>query len=300
MLSPEPIVAGGDLPSSNPRAEKAQRATPWWLWPHLWSLDAPLVAVAWQHWWARAAGVRIAWPEAAALALAVWLIYLADRLADAGHHSPAEHGTARHAFYRARGTVVRPLVASIGLLLTAGTPSLLSTREFSAGLGLLALAAGYFWMIHRWTRRAWTALLPKEAAVGGLFALGSFLFVGVRAASLQAAVPPAVLGFAVLCFLNCALITRWENSQRDQRDPASLPNAFPRVVAHLGLGCWALAAAALGGWCLQGDPVFLPLAVSAGLLGLLDGNRASLSVDALRVWADVVLLTPWCFPAFVW
>lgn len=296
---PAASAADGERLTSPSRVEADLRGTPWWLWPHLWSLDAPLVAVTWQQWWARSTGTRMTWPEGAVLALAVWMIYLADRLVDSGRHCPTEHGTARHAFYRRRRAVVRPLVVSVGLGLTAATPTLLSAPEFAAGLALLALAAGYFWMTHRWTWRPWTALWPKEAAVGGLFALGSFLFVEVRAAGYRGTVPWALLGFAILCFLNCALITRWESSQRDRRDPGSLTNAFPRLVKNLGWGCWLLAAASLGGWCSQGDPVFLPLAASAVLLGLLDRKRLTLSVDALRVWADVVLLTPWCFFAWV-
>ena len=48
----------------------------WWLMPSLLSLDAPVVAVAWQHLIATALNVRLDLVTRVALALAVWSIYL--------------------------------------------------------------------------------------------------------------------------------------------------------------------------------------------------------------------------------
>ncbi len=67
-----------------------------WLWPNLISLDAPVVAVLWQMFFARCFGVRIDFTLAALLMLSVWLIYVADRVLDA-HRRPS--GIARHQFY---------------------------------------------------------------------------------------------------------------------------------------------------------------------------------------------------------
>ena len=268
-----------------------------WIYPHLWSLDAPLVAVVWQRWWARAAGASLDWRRETVLALAVWLIYLADRLADSRGGACVDHGTARHAFAGTWRTVLGPLAGGIALFLMVATPRWLSTREFWAGLGLLALAGGYFAGVHRWRRR-WTAFLPKEAAVGGLFALGSFLFVGLRLTTGGGLLTAAVAGFAALCFLNCALISRWEKSLRDRRDPASLCNAFPRLTCRLGVACWGLAAGAVGlGWWTR-DAALCPLAVSAALLGVLDAARARVSPDARRVLVDAALLSPVIFLLF--
>jgi hypothetical protein len=58
------------------------RRTPWWLWPHVLSLEAPLVAVLWQRALAHAHGIRLTPMLDAGLALACWVIYVIDRTLD--------------------------------------------------------------------------------------------------------------------------------------------------------------------------------------------------------------------------
>ncbi len=268
------------------------------MWPHLWSLDAPLVAVVWQHWWAHAARVNLPLSRDITLGLAVWLIYLADRLADVARAGPLgwpEYGTARHAFYARARRAASGLVLVLSCALTVLTPMTLSAREFGMGLGMLGAAGGYFWLAHRWSAPRWTAILPKEAAVGGLFALGTALFVLCCKGRADGELVTLMLMTAVVFALNCALISRWEACERDRRDPSSLQNAFPRMTAQLGrVGLW-LAVAAGGVALLVRSDSLLPVAVSAGGLALLDLYRNRFSADALRVLADLMLLTPVCF-----
>jgi hypothetical protein len=90
--------------------------TPWWLWPHVLSLEAPLVAVLWQRVLAQAHGVRLTPMLDAGLALACWLIYLADRTLDTFSAKPGSALDTRHAFYRRHRRVlllgVMPAAAS--------------------------------------------------------------------------------------------------------------------------------------------------------------------------------------------
>src|SRR3954451_15813809 len=75
----------------------------WWLWPNLLGLDAPLVAVVWQALFARTVHVTLFPAARLALALAVWAVYLADRLLDcaSSEASGATSGEAgRHVFCR--------------------------------------------------------------------------------------------------------------------------------------------------------------------------------------------------------
>ena len=62
---------------------------PWWLWPNLLSLDAPLVALAWFWMFAKAWGV-VSLPVSLpiTMALAVWAIYAVDRVVDSRKSSP--------------------------------------------------------------------------------------------------------------------------------------------------------------------------------------------------------------------
>ena len=66
-----------------PRVVPAEHRKPLWLYPNLLSLDAPLVAVAWLHVFARTWRLDYhPWEAYVTLGLAVWVIYVADRLLD--------------------------------------------------------------------------------------------------------------------------------------------------------------------------------------------------------------------------
>jgi len=64
------------------------------------SLDAPLVAVLWQEALSRAHHVKLLPGCNLALGLAVWLIYIVDRVLDGCGASRSEILSPRHAFYR--------------------------------------------------------------------------------------------------------------------------------------------------------------------------------------------------------
>lgn len=295
MIEGKKIVAApgdkefADLPSPPPTA------VPLWIWPHLLSLDAPAVAIGWQAWWAHVGGVRLGWAHHAILGLSVWMIYLADRLADTLRASPEEWGTQRHDFSHRRRVLPAALLTGAVASLLVLTPRSLSGPEFAGGAMLLGVAGVYFWLIHG--RDGWPLRAPKEAVVGGLFAAGTGYFVAFRAG------PSWLLGirvvlFGALCFLNCALITRWERTLRDRQDRRSLLNAFPGLTERLGFAAAALAAtAALAGVAARQPWTFAPLVLSAGGLVALDAGRSRIPASKLRVLADVALLTPW---AFVW
>lgn len=265
----------------------------WWLWPHLLSLDAPLVAVVWERWWANAVDVHLPGGCELILGLGVWTVYIADRLADTAPLASDEHKTTRHAFYRQWHQAMRLTVAAVFAGLVWLAPSLLPVRQLLAGLCLLSLMGAYFWSIHRQATRDWPRFVPKEAVVGGMFAVGTGFFVLAHWRQVSLALLIALPMFAALCFFNCALITNWERNPLDARELSSLLNAFPRLVAKLRAGCLALALLAL--FCTAVIPsgaVFIPMTVSALLLSGLDWCSDRFSADALRVLADAVLLTP--------
>jgi hypothetical protein len=260
----------------------------WWLWPHVLSLDAPIVAVVWQHWWATIAGAKLLWFHDVILALAVWMIYLADRLADTRNavcHAPE---TARHAFSARHRRALTPLLACVVLFLTVLTPAALSRREFEAGLGLLLVAGGYFWLIHRPQRSRQVGPASKEAFVGAIFALGTAFFATWRSGPPSALVLGSEVMFALLCFLNCALITQWEGAATE---PDSHLSRF-RPSGRLGIGCMWLAAAAGLLAIGSGSAALAPIALGALALAWLDRQRAWFSPNALRVLADLALLAP--------
>jgi hypothetical protein len=287
-----------------PRAQvfREQRPAPAWLWPNLLSLDAPLVAVGWEMLAARCYGVSVALSTTLCLALAVWLIYVADRVLDVRRSEQKRPEAARHRFYRAHGrTFLAPLAA--GSLIGAWLAwRYLDAATFRHGLWLLGAIAAYFAAVHLVPvrRRGW---FPKELAVAALFAAGCFLPVwrGGRPPWL-AMILPWIL-FAVICWINSATIeyTEWERlRERRQDTPHPWSVALGQHTATAAI-CVALVAI-----------VFVPLVAASGarqlllavVLGGLDlaalgGYKDRLSADAVRVLADLALLAPVVLLAFL-
>ncbi len=260
-------------------------ATRFWLWPNLLSLDAPAVAVLWQILFARCFGVPVDALAALLLLVTVWLIYSADRTLDAWR---GECDTQRHEFYRRHWRDLLPLwVAVLGL---AGWLAAIHLKPglFLRGTILLTAVATYFAVVHcrfhfrfhpfalagAGTRSRW----PKEAVVGVLFALGASLVAwGKVKTSADAA---TILLFSALCWMNCVAIQKWEGEGLDWS---------PGIAASL-LACAAgillyAHRPVLGGAEMASACAFL----------LLDRVRPRLSADALRVLADVALLSPVLF-----
>lgn len=289
---PATIIERLSVPRVWPPKTDGVRQPPW-LWPHLLGLDAPVVALVWQDWWSRCAHVPLRPGERFVLGLGVWLIYLADRVADVTRDRPEEAGTARHAFAAARRRPLFSLGLALAACLVVLAPCVLPQGEFWSGLGLLGAVGTYFWLIHRGAVPGWTRWFPKEAVVGGMFALGTAFFAGWRSASAPGPLLTGSVLFGAVCFLNCALITAWERSLRDRRDPGSLLNAFPRLVnGGLAPLCGLTALLALAAALAGNTFLPLPIALAAVALAGLDRWQRALPADGLRCLADAVLLTP--------
>jgi len=244
--------------------------TRFWLWPNLLSLDAPVVAVLWQVFFARCFQMPIDALAAFLLLLTVWLIYTADRTLDAWK---GECQSPRHEFYRRHWRSLLPAwVAILGLTGWLATERL-APSLFQRGAILLAAVAVYFLLIHI-GRRHW----PKEAAVGVLFALGASL---VAWGNVKTPVDVAtILLFSGLCWMNCVAIQKWEGER---------PDWSPRAAA-IWLACAAGVLLCAHRPVLGGAEM-----ASACAFVWLGWVRRRLSTDAVRVLADVALLSPVLF-----
>jgi hypothetical protein len=238
-----------------------------WLWPNLLSLDAPLVAVLWQVLFLRCFHVPGSTLPAVLLVSAVWLIYAADRALDSWRGAGSR---PRHEFYRRHWRAVLPVWGAVFMASACLAWTSLSPVLWARGLWLCAAVALYFVAVHllpvRW---------PKEAAVAVLFALGASLAAWTRVRSASDVL--TVLLFCCLCWINCLAIEQWE--QGSHRWPVG-------VLA----GGVALAAILL----LSQERPILGSAEAASAMAFvwLDRSRCRLSPDALRVLADVALLSP--------
>ncbi len=237
-----------------------------WLWPNLLSLDAPLVALLWQILFARCFHARVDLLPSVLLVAAVWLIYAADRTIDAWMGAA---GRPRHEFYRRHWRALLPLwifvlASGAALAWMRLTPELL----FS-GVALGGAVALYFILLHCGIFQK-----TKEGAVAILFGLGATLsaWPNVR----TAVDIEAIALFSCLCWINCVAIEHWEG---ESEWPIAAPAGFVAIAAAMLLFS---SRPMLGGAVVSSAMAFV----------LLDCARRHFSRDALRVLADVALLSP--------
>lgn len=246
---------------------------PWWLWPNLLALDAPAVAVVWQVFLATIAGVAVPLAASVVLALVVWSAYLVDRASDGRRGAD---GAERHRIagrYPA-AYALAALAALVAAVVVAFTT--LPQSHIEIGLVVFAAAVGYLAAVHLVRAKGLLGRGLKEASVGVVFAAGAAL-------PLLAADEPysnwlaGVVAFAGLCWLNCALISRWEDGP-ERGHPLWLAG----VAGALAVGA-AVGAA---------RPVAVAVVASTAALAALHALRRRISVRANRVLADAVLLSP--------
>jgi hypothetical protein len=261
----------------------------WW---HLLSLDAPTVAALWSWFFARAMHLHLPFLQPLLLALGPWLLYVADRILDGlrkdelreRHHFHARHRTA---FLWAASLIV---VFFAWFVVTRMRPEALRDNSW---VGIFALL--YLFAVHRPTNSARTnpPRLPKELAVAILFAAATAVPAWSRLGATlgKQQLAPAVVFFALLCWINCVSIEKWE---------AGNPHSTTRWASlHLRPIVTMIALFSVAGALLAPSrglmAVYLAALLSSALLFLLDTSSAHVSPLHLRIAADAALLTPLAF-----
>jgi hypothetical protein len=267
------------------------------LW-HLLSLDAPTVAAVWTWFLARANHVHLPVASPVAMALAVWMLYAADRLLDARGLGAAGYSLARgaeleerHFFHHChrQGFLIGIAFAAVALAGLLSRLDAVALRLYSAeGLVL----CGWFVLLHA-TRSAHR--LPKEIAVGLFFAAATFIPTVARRPDLRTTLLPDALLFAALCSLNCLFLYAWEH-EGNRRPLSPAAHVSTRLaLRHLTALAAAVAIAGVGLGVVEqaGDwPVPVACSAAAALLVALDRTRRNLRELTLRAAADLALLTP--------
>jgi hypothetical protein len=275
------------------------------LW-HLLSLDAPTIAALWTWFIASANHVRLPLASTLAMAIAVWMLYAADRLMDARlmdtrfldadptHYEGLE---ARHYFHHRHRSAFFCGILLGSIVLALLLPHL-EPEAIRLYLVLAGLVSVYFLLIHA-TRTAEAQkkvahLLPKEVAVGLFFAAATFIPTVARCPNLRSRLLPFALLFAALCSLNCLFIYAWEH--------AHFPTTHnpPHPITHIALqklpsltALLALSGAAITLFDQRAPwPVPYAIALSAALLLLLHNHRLAIAPVTLRAAADLALATP--------
>ena len=261
---------------------------PWWLWPNLLSLDAPVVALAWYWMFAKAWGlVNLPASLAVTLGLSVWAIYAMDRIIDSRKSSPRASLERRHHFHRKYRwffllAVVIAVAWSIWALLFY-----ISQMVLFYGVFVFFFVICYFAVTFFQKGDHHTGLL-KNTIAGMTFAYG--VAAGVHAYSpifsfIQMVFSWEVLLFGGLCIINMTAIDFWELDGEDGEDAMALIGTAALLLGGVSMYCSMNSDA-------FNKPFFYAIMIGAAGIYLLNKFRNHFDQEARRLWVDLALLFP--------
>jgi len=293
-LAPDGALLCGVLKDDVRVARARSHTTPWWLWWNILSLDAPTVAVVWAVLLARPSHMRLRAADEIVLGLVVWCIYVSDRLFDGLKPTNQRVLRERHLFCAKHRRALTWLLVLAAVAVLWVTADFLAPMEVSAGMKLAAIIGTYMATIHA-GHGSMARFVPKEVAVGILFAVGTTLPAWSRLSefSWNEWIPFGL--FEVLCSLNCLAIECWENELR-YRDWFQSSSPLTRwAETRIDQLAAALAASAFTVILVRRHPVpfgsgLMAISLAALLILLLHRHRNRLSGRALRVLADATLV----------
>ncbi|HXM32068.1 MAG TPA: hypothetical protein VN921_00325 [Chthoniobacterales bacterium] len=279
-------------PRTAQRAVPTRKATPL-VWLNLVCLDAPLVALAWLWLFARTFHVALDLGNCAILFLTAWLIYLADRLADA-LALPGQIPLSRRGEFCLKHR--RPwswTLAAIAIVDAGLIWRTTDSKTFFIGV-LVGMAALIYLILNYSLGRIWSFIPVKEAAIGFLFAAGTLVGLLPDFPAVSPTFVLSALAFGFLCTLNCVSIAVWERELDVGQGKISIATRHPSVQRHLGKLALALALASFFGVMFYPGAalIFGCAGASALLLALLDFIGGAIDQDQRTALADLVLLTP--------
>jgi hypothetical protein len=274
---------------------------------HLLSLDAPTIAALWSWFFARAMRIDLPWHAPVLLALGTWLVYVADRILDGTRADPSTPLRERHLFHARHRNAFLVIASALGGVLTWLILARMSANARYEDTVLFSAALLYLVLVHK-PRLGEINWLPKEIAVGVVFAAATAVPAWSRLDSGRAALFPAIAVFAALCWLNCVAIERWEDLSPAGNLQSPHAHGTTRWTAeHFRMVASALAllSGILAGALVLGSsspdlrktaaPVYLAALTAALFLALIDRHRDNFSTLHLRIAADLALLTPLLF-----
>ena len=268
---------------------------PYWLFPNLLSLDAPLVAVAWLYIFAKTWRVQyLPWVAYVSLGLVVWIIYASDRLLDVAiRDGETETRTARHRFHCQYKRRFYPLILIAAIttviLVVTGIQSTIYNYALMGGI----MVAGFFSLSIFSTKGPDELPYTKNTLAGISFAYGTamlaFAYTGFEMNELLYSAE--FICFAVLCILNISAIDLWQHASLTTDVEVKAIDELALTLPLTLLGAASLIFALKDGE-LTTRPFFYAILTGAALLQILNRIRTRFSMDALRVLADVAMLVP--------
>jgi cytochrome bd-type quinol oxidase subunit 2 len=244
------------------------------------------------------------WVAYVSLGLAVWVIYVADRLLDVSLlGGPSAKLEARHEFHNRHRKLfqITAIAAALVVLILAVTKmpgALFEIFRQDAGVGLLPigalLVAGFFGLSMLSSQQADEVPHTKNILAGITFAFGTAMTAHLfrrEYESMDLLVSREFVCFAVLCILNISAIDLWEHAERSADLEIKASDELALTLPLMLLGAAALLYAVFDSE-QSARPFFYAILTGAALLYILNRKRSQFSMDSLRVLADVALLVP--------
>lgn len=269
-----------------------------WLLPHHLGLDAPVLALAWLHVFARNWRVDYhPWQAYAALALVVWAVRVFVRLLDDSMAGPVNQA-ARHAgtaglMLRHRGWfkgLAWLAVIAAALLVGAELPVDILRYLVFAGI----LLAGFLAATLFPPRGAEEVPYTRNVLAGLAMAYGTAMLAHVYQSSsgpIEMPMSREFLCFSLLCILGMFAIDLWEHSAAARDDESRVADELSLALPLLLLGGGALFFA----WqdtSTTSRPFFYAILTAAALLHVLNRTRARFEAALMPALAGLVLLLP--------
>ena len=276
---------------------------PWWLWPNLLSLDAPLVALAWAWMFSNAWGVvSVPWQLWATLGVSVWIVYVLDRIVDASREGDAKLLDARHHFHRRHSKVFLRVVTVGALFCLYSVLFNLAQTVLQYGLFVLLCAVVYFVIALKKSKSEQSGL-GKNLVAGLTFSYGASAGIHAYSPVLpfgDMVFSSEVLLFAALCVINITAIDFWRLKGEDDEDAAAVLNLGTLLVAgcamYIYISTLNREAFFFNEDYYHEQMFYKPFAVgvlvgSAGFF-LLNQARRKFEAEAYRVLVDVAVAAP--------
>lgn len=277
--------------------------TPWWMWPNLLSLDAPVVAVAWAWMFSKGWGVvSVPWQLWATLGVAVWIIYVLDRLLDVRRSGSPEELDLRHRFHArfAKFFIVFMVVGAVWAL--HSVLFILSGTVLQYGGFVMLCAAGYF--VVAWTQpKNHEPKIGKNIVAGLTFAYGASAGIHAYAPVLNfgdMCFSSEVLIFAALCVINMTAIDFWNLEGEEDDDAGAVLNLVTLLLGGVAMFIYLSTLQREGLFLAEGfyheqnfyKPFAVGVLVGAASFFLLNQARHRLRKNAYRVLVDIAVVAP--------
>lgn len=237
---------------------------------HILALDAPLIGIAWQQYFAHSYSIELRLGEhGLILGSALWLGYMADRLFDVRNKNPDALESPRHRFAYANQSFLWAIWGVVLIFSIIYSLLNLNSEKIVACLALFFTVLVYNLV----NQSFWHRYLPKELCVALLFSAACLVLLDAPVQWLDFS------NLSLIIFLNCILLSKKEQSADERMGVSSLAQALkPSHITGLISGTVIYFAFTQTHWL---NP-FLILSLGLLTLHLCSLKSPSLSDDFYR------------------